>query len=92
MTVKVIYFLRGRPTEEQWAEARIMGAVFRNPDAVGRDGDFFEDCESVCGESIPEVYAHKPVLECSAAGLKAAEKNRPAKAVGRSKTAAKRGE
>ena len=76
---KVIYFLRGCPTEEQWEEARVMQAVFRNPEAVGREGDFFEDCEAVCGESIPEAYAHKPVLGCLVNQLKAA-KNKESRA------------
>ena len=93
---KVIYFLRGCPTEEQWEEARIMRAVFRNPDAVGQDGDFFEDCEAVCGKSIPEAYAHKPVVKCSLSPPEAQKSNRAdkpaAKSAGRAKANRKKGE
>ena len=93
---RVIYFLRGCPTEEQWEEARIMGAVFRNPDAVGQVGDFFEDCEAVCGESIPVDYADKPVLDCSAVRPRMPGIDRTvkpaAKSAGRAKAGKKKGE
>ena len=93
---KVIYFLKGCPTEEQWEEARVMQAVFRDPDAVGMEGDFFEDCEAVCGERIPEVYSDKPVLDCSAVHPPIPKINRAdkpaAKSSGRAKAGKKKGE
>lgn len=57
---KVIYFIRGLPTEHQKKEAAAMQAVIRNPDKVGRPGDFLEKCEAVYGDVIPAKYQGKP--------------------------------
>lgn len=60
---KVIYFIRGLPAEHQKKEAAAMQAVIRNPDKVGRPGDFLEKCDAVYGDVIPAKYQDKPRAE-----------------------------
>ncbi|UQZ90210.1 hypothetical protein C4J81_13765 [Deltaproteobacteria bacterium Smac51] len=61
--IKVIFFIRGLPTEDQKRAAGAMQAVIRDPDKVGGPGDFIEQCEYVCGDIIPEPYKDKPQVD-----------------------------
>lgn len=60
MPRKTLFFVRGMPTEEQRRQAAALGAVFRNPDLVGRGGEYLESCDFVCGDIIPKQYEDKP--------------------------------
>ena len=59
--MKILYFVKGNPTEAQKELAKKVGAKIRNALAY-RDGDFIENCDSVMGD-YPTAYSVREASE-----------------------------
>ncbi len=70
---KILYFIKGPvPSEKETAEAKLLGAVFRNASATG-PSDSVETCDAVAG-AVPEAYAGYPKADGQGDGKKPLER------------------
>lgn len=59
--MKILYFYRGQPTEQEMNDAQKSGAVLRDARAW-HQGDFVEQCDAASGrpENVPAPYRKFP--------------------------------